>query len=98
VNGFWNLYPSCVKCNSQKSDKIPIITVDLEKRVKNHLTSCLNYVGSQNSLFIIDLEKLYKNKFNNKISSKNDKIIEEIIEYLSNISSNLLESLPGQEF
>jgi len=98
VNGFWNLYPSCAKCNSLKSDRIPKISADLVKRIKNHLAFCLDYDGKQKSLFTNDLEKLYATKFKNKISSKKDKNIEEIIEYISNISNNLLESLPGQEF
>lgn len=98
VNSFWNLYPVCSDCNSKKSDKIPVLTKTLEKRISHHLFSCLakepNYKSIQK-----DINNLYQRRFNSepeKITAEQK--IEEILEYLRNLSNNFLEALPGYSF
>jgi len=80
VNSFWNLYPVCSSCNSKKSDKIPVITKDLDKRISNHLFTCLK-MESINNIIQMDIIRLYKRRFNsNPINIVCDQKIKEVLE------------------
>ena len=99
VNSFWNLYPVCSSCNSTKSDKIPIINKELKKRIEKHLKYYLDIQSKDNNLITSDIIKLYQTKFKSSPNSTpRERQREEILEYIRNLSSNLLETVPGYEF
>jgi len=98
VNSFWNLYPVCSNCNSKKSDKIPVISKEIDKRISNHLGVCLK-MESKNPIIRMDIDKLYRRRFNsNPDNVSTEQKVKEILEYLRNLSSNFLESIPGYLF
>jgi len=99
VNGFWNLYPSCSKCNSSKTNKIPIMTPKRKLRIRSHLETCLELSYKKSNLIKHDFNDLYSRKFKSKFSEVSpDKVVDQIIVYITDITNNLLASLPGQEF
>lgn len=97
-NSFWNLYPVCSSCNSKKSDKIPRITKSIENRIRKHLKLCL-FNENKSDIISNDINKIYAKRFFSspeKISIEQK--IEEIFEYISSLSNNLLETIPGYDF
>jgi len=99
VNGFWNLFPSCSSCNSKKSDKIPLMETKLIDKIRKHLDYCLTIEFDKKNIFNDDLNKLYYKKFKTSTNhNSKEQVIEEIIEYICNVSNDLLVNLPGQEF
>lgn len=99
VNRFWNLYPACQSCNLEKSDKIPLLSDDLTERLKVHLKACMAVLDHEQKLVLRDLENLYYNRFNSSLNEKDDfNRVDEVVEYLKNLSMELLEVIPNYSY
>jgi len=99
VDRFWNLYLACKECNLKKSDRILILNETLIGNIKKHLKSCIKELLKEQALVARDLKLLYKQTFNSEYEYYNsEQITEEIIEYLRNLSMNLLDIIPEHVF
>lgn len=99
VNSFWNLYPVCSSCNAAKSDRIPIITDKIENRIVKHLDLCLRITGDKQEIISKDIFTLYRSRFHSSPKGVTiERKVEEILEYIRHISTNLLETKPGYGF
>lgn len=95
VNRFWNLYPVCQSCNSKKSDKLPIFNDFMENRVSKLLTQSIHSSLKTPSVITRDLTDLYGKHFHSEWSDQSDKqLVEKILEFLRNISSDLVMRFP----
>ena len=99
VNRFWNLYPTCIKCNSTKLDKIPVINDSLKTKLEHHIETCISFQGTNSDIIQNDIKNFYQRKKNPKLIDANIKgqQLKHIIQEIESIASNLLDNLPGFE-
>ncbi|MHA1377415.1 MAG: HNH endonuclease domain-containing protein [Candidatus Helarchaeota archaeon] len=97
INRFWNLFVADSSINLQKSNLLPELKPELEKRIHDHLQICLN---SKSPIIKNDLQYFYTivQKQEKIPVNAPDRIEAEISNYLKEELNNLLEIIPGKLF
>ncbi len=100
VNRFWNLFPLEPDINREKSNYLPRLTEEIEKRIAHHLEACINNLD--NSLIKNDLTYFYwilQKDFTFTIEECHaDEVVEQLLVAIKKDLKNLRRIIPGKEY